>query len=173
MWSELYINDPDILSDVTEIAVKKLGYWIERRLREGRSSPVARFYLHTHTHARTHTHTYLCVYIHTHIFIYICIYVYMYADRSLLKVVLKRALVSRIFWFSDSVFVCRSSKTRARISREATSPLKYSNERLTFPMTFVVNYRRRLPTFLYRISCTILVRVSPLQPRLLFSPITR
>lgn len=25
----LYINDPDILSDVTEIAVKKLGYWIE------------------------------------------------------------------------------------------------------------------------------------------------
>ena len=26
---KLYINDPDILSDVTEIAVKKLGYWIE------------------------------------------------------------------------------------------------------------------------------------------------
>lgn len=26
MWAELYINDPDILSDVTEIAVKKLGY---------------------------------------------------------------------------------------------------------------------------------------------------
>lgn len=25
----LYINDPDILSDVTEIAVKKVGYWIE------------------------------------------------------------------------------------------------------------------------------------------------
>lgn len=47
MWSELYINDPDILSDVTEIAVKKLGYWIERRLREGRSSPPPRtFYLY-------------------------------------------------------------------------------------------------------------------------------
>lgn len=45
MWSELYINDPDILSDVTEIAVKKLGYWIERRLREGRSSPRT-FYLY-------------------------------------------------------------------------------------------------------------------------------
>lgn len=42
MWSELYINDPDILSDVTEIAVKKLGYWIERRLREGRSLFAAR-----------------------------------------------------------------------------------------------------------------------------------
>lgn len=45
MWSELYINDPDILSDVTEIAVKKLGYWIERRLREGRSSPAAAHFL--------------------------------------------------------------------------------------------------------------------------------
>lgn len=45
MWSELYINDPDILSDVTEIAVKKLGYWIERRLREGRSSPPAAYFL--------------------------------------------------------------------------------------------------------------------------------
>lgn len=157
---------------MTEIAVKKLGYWIERRLREGRSSPVARFYLHTHTHK--HTHTYLCIYTYTYTYINIYIFVYMCTCIGHLpKVVLKRALVSRIFWFSDSVFVCRSSETRARISREATSPLKYSNERLTFPMTFVVNYRRRLPTFLYRISCTILVRVSPLQPRLLFSPITR
>lgn len=33
MWAELYINDPDILSDVTEIAVKKLGYWSESRSR--------------------------------------------------------------------------------------------------------------------------------------------
>ena len=73
MWSELYINDPDILSDVTEIAVKKLGYWIERRLREGRSSPVARFYLHTYTHTHTHTHTYVYIYIH----IYLYIFVYM------------------------------------------------------------------------------------------------
>lgn len=156
---------------MTEIAVKKLGYWIERRLREGRSSPVARFYLHTHT--QTYTHILMYIYIHIHIYKYIYICIYVSCIGHLLKVVLKRALVSRIFWFSDSVFVCRSSETRARISREATSPLKYSNERLTFPMTFVVNYRRRLPTFLYRISCTILVRVSPLQPRLLFSPITR
>lgn len=75
MWSELYINDPDILSDVTEIAVKKLGYWIERRLREGRSSPVARFYLHTHT--QTYTHILMYIYIHIHIYKYIYIFVYM------------------------------------------------------------------------------------------------
>ena len=37
MWAELYINDPDILSDVTEIAVKKLGYWSESRSRDDRS----------------------------------------------------------------------------------------------------------------------------------------
>ena len=159
-WPKLLSKNSDIGSrgDCEKVALLRLR---------------ASTYTHTHIHTHTHTHTHLCVYIHTHIFIYICIYVYMYADRSLLKVVLKRALVSRIFWFSDSVFVCRSSETGARISREATSPLKYSDERLTFPMTFVVNYRRRLPTFLYRISCTILVRVSPLQPRLLFSPITR
>lgn len=72
MWSELYINDPDILSDVTEIAVKKLGYWIERRLREGRSSPVARFYLHTHTHIHTHTYVYIYIHIYLYIFVYMC-----------------------------------------------------------------------------------------------------
>lgn len=57
MWSELYINDPDILSDVTEIAVKKLGYWIERRLREGHSSPRAhaRLYLPIYAHLCTCT----------------------------------------------------------------------------------------------------------------------
>lgn len=118
MWSELYINDPDILSDVTEIAVKKLGYWIERRLREGRSSSAAHFYLCMYIHctrelARARTHTRMDVYV--------------YADRSLRKVVLKRALVSRIFRLSDSMLVSRSSETprggasretRARVSRD-------------------------------------------------------
>lgn len=80
MWSELYINDPDILSDVTEIAVKKLGYWIERRLREGRSSPVARFYLHTHTRTHTYTHILMCIYTYTYIYIYL--YVCVHVCRS-------------------------------------------------------------------------------------------
>lgn len=60
MWAELYINDPDILSDVTEIAVKKLGYWSESRSRDDRS--LARSLVlfvharsHVHTHAREHT----------------------------------------------------------------------------------------------------------------------
>lgn len=57
MWAELYINDPDILSDVTEIAVKKLGYWSESRSRDDRSlssSTCARAY----THVRTRLHVY-------------------------------------------------------------------------------------------------------------------
>jgi len=49
MWAELYINDPDILSDVTEIAVKKLGYWSESRSRDDRS-------LALFLHARSCTH---------------------------------------------------------------------------------------------------------------------
>jgi len=64
MWAELYINDPDILSDVTEIAVKKLGYWSESRSRDDCS--LARslstrmlmcVYVHTHLRAHTYTHT--------------------------------------------------------------------------------------------------------------------
>lgn len=49
MWAELYINDPDILSDVTEIAVKKLGYWSESRSRD---DSLALF-----LHARSHVYT--------------------------------------------------------------------------------------------------------------------
>lgn len=56
MWAELYINDPDILSDVTEIAVKKLGYWSESRSRDDRSSPLALF-LHAYTYTRIQTRT--------------------------------------------------------------------------------------------------------------------
>lgn len=52
MWAELYINDPDILSDVTEIAVKKLGYWSESRSRDDRSR--SRSLLHTYTRAYTY-----------------------------------------------------------------------------------------------------------------------
>lgn len=53
---ELYINDPDILSDVTEIAVKKLGYWSESRSRDERSLALflrVRLYM-----CITHTHIY-------------------------------------------------------------------------------------------------------------------
>jgi len=62
MWAELYINDPDILSDVTEIAVKKLGYWSESRSRGERSrslssSVSARAHVHTHAHTCTRSAT--------------------------------------------------------------------------------------------------------------------
>lgn len=59
MWAELYINDPDILSDVTEIAVKKLGYWSESRWRDDRllarslSSYTRAHVCYVHTHPRT------------------------------------------------------------------------------------------------------------------------
>jgi len=51
MWAELYINDPDILSDVTEIAVKKLGYWSESRSRGDRSRSLSSS-VSAHTYAR-------------------------------------------------------------------------------------------------------------------------
>lgn len=60
MWAELYINDPDILSDVTEIAVKKLGYWSESRSRDDRARSLptrALIYIYAHTHPRAHTYT--------------------------------------------------------------------------------------------------------------------
>lgn len=58
MWAELYINDPDILSDVTEIAVKKLGYWSESRSRDDQ------FVLFLH--ARSHVYTCIRIREHTH-----------------------------------------------------------------------------------------------------------
>lgn len=59
MWAELYINDPDILSDVTEIAVKKLGYWSESRSRDDRSlSSSARGRAHTYVRTYTRLHVY-------------------------------------------------------------------------------------------------------------------
>lgn len=60
MWAELYINDPDILSDVTEIAVKKLGYWSESRLLARSLS----FYTHAHVCIRAHASA--GIHVHAH-----------------------------------------------------------------------------------------------------------
>lgn len=61
MWAELYINDPDILSDVTEIAVKKLGYWSESGSRDDRSARSLPLRLYVRIHVQTRTRATLLV----------------------------------------------------------------------------------------------------------------
>lgn len=148
MWSELYINDPDILSDVTEIAVKKLGYWIERRLREGRSSPPPRtFYLYrvllnmwdTFRESTFHESQLLL--------------------SPLLTIPRGRANLDPTDEKQESIRIRSIRKKKGKISRDLR---RKRHHRRRF-QCFRIVFHARFFTFL----------VSPVQPRLLFPRITR
>lgn len=153
MWSELYINDPDILSDVTEIAVKKLGYWIERRLREGRSSPPPRtFYLYRVLLNMWDTFRESTFHVGSKNGRNCC------SPPCLRSHVDEPISIRRMKNKSRSEFD-QYEKKRQNFSR----PSSQTSSSSTIPQCFRIVFHARFFTFL----------VSPVQPRLLFPRITR